>query len=196
MELSLIRRFVVAVVLLAGLVAGCIGIGDADGPWRGQIIDAAAHRPVSGANVLMIWWRRFPGMVHEGRELHDTKEAISDGDGRFVVPRVDTRLANPLHRVEGPKLQIFKPGYAPEWNFLDQPGLGADVEARDKWRAAAWRRFEQSGIVITITPVETRSERVRAADALPSGFPPEKAPLFSRASQEELRRLEMERSRQ
>ena len=135
-------------------------------------------------------------MVHEGRELHDTKEAVTDAEGRFVVPRVDTRLANPLHRIERPKLLIFKPGYSREWKFLDEPAPGRNMESEDKWLSDAWRRFEQSGIVITITPVEVLSERVRAADALPSDVPPEKAPLFWRASQEELQRLQMERSRQ
>ena len=191
-----LRRPLIAIVAVIGLVAGCISTGEADGPWRGQIIDAVTDRPVSGAIVLMIWWKRFPGMVHEGRELYETKEVVSDAEGRFVVPRVDTRLANPLHRIESPTLRIFKPSYAPEWKFRDQPAPGGDVEARDKWRAGAWRRFEHGGVVIALTPAEGRSERLRAADDLPFGVPPEKAPLFWRASQEELQRLQMERSRQ
>ena len=57
----------------------------AGGPYRGRVIDAETKQPLEGAVVLAIWETKTPGVAGYGYSYLDSKEVLTDENGRFVV---------------------------------------------------------------------------------------------------------------
>jgi hypothetical protein len=153
---------VIVLTIVTVAWAGCATLGEAEGPWRGQVVDAETSLPLEGVVVLAVWERITPGVVHEARDFHDVDEVTTDAEGRFILPGRNLSMANPFVRIEGPKVTMFKAGYG-FWQF--RPRVRSYVGGL-KLLAAA-------GAVFELTPLKTRDERRRF---LSFAAPPSEAP--------------------
>jgi hypothetical protein len=80
-------------------------------PVHGRVIDEHTGQPMAGAVIVGEWYTSgFLGAYYRAY----ASEAISDVDGKFVLPGMPLRLRVPFHRYEiaDPKLSLYKPGYA------------------------------------------------------------------------------------
>jgi hypothetical protein len=151
------------VVIAAALLGGLAVKGEADGPWRGRVVDAETGQPIAGVVVVAVWEKVSPGIIHPRREFHDVDELVTDAEGRFVVPTRSRKTLNPFVGYDGPKLTMFKGGYG-RWRFP------AGDPNRDDSRPAYWKRMESGVEVFELPPAKTRQERVNAMPDRPYGL--------------------------
>ena len=115
---------------------------------RGRVIDAASDRPLEGAAIVAAWHTELPptplkiifGLVvggHGGTDMRvaQIKEALSDTDGRFVIPAWSE--AEQLHRGPiwsgSPGIVVFLPGYEPgNWTEAEPETFGSMSGLRNK----------------------------------------------------------------
>jgi hypothetical protein len=175
------RRLIAPVVAVAALLALAPAPAVAAGPWKGQIVDSETGRPLPDVIVFAVWWKRFPvpPFIHEGHSFHRAFEVVTDVDGRFEIPAVSTRAVNPFVRIEGrpeasgPDLTIFRAGYG-RWRFRGEPPYsGGRMSELDAWLEKAWKRFEDTGVVIELPPVRMVDERLAVVR---SAWPYQKIP--------------------
>ena len=88
------------------------------GPFRGQIVDVETGKPVEGAAVLVVWLKDIPMPVHSVTGFYDAREAVTDVEGRFVVPRIFPALFWLF--VRKPQFHYFAPGYVPQSVFVSE----------------------------------------------------------------------------
>ena len=157
----------VSICLGASLVvlAGCGHIVYADGPYRGQVLDAEAKQPIEGAAVLAVWWKRSWGQAHPIITFYDAQEMLTDRDGNFSIPGIVGGSLNPLAMIEQPLFTIFKPGY----------------EAYGDRKLAAPRTGDRT--TVELRRLATRNERIQSAAKIP--------PFTSCLSKELAERLKM-----
>jgi hypothetical protein len=96
------------------IIVGAMWASDSlAGAYHGKVIDADPGEPLSGAVAVVSWMRR-PIVTMDGPAyFHDTKEALTNGEGLFSIdsrPRIDW---NPFTYVPPPMVIVFKPGYEP-----------------------------------------------------------------------------------
>src|SRR5262249_26034439 len=77
---------VVGLLTLILCLPGCATLGEAAGPWRGQVLDAETGQPLEGVVVLAVWEKVSPGAMHLARDFHDVDELVTDAEGRFIIP--------------------------------------------------------------------------------------------------------------
>jgi len=137
----------------------------AAGPWKGQVVDADTAKPLPDVIVFAVWWKRFPtpALIHEGRAFHRAVEVVTDTEGTFKIPAVSTFTLNPLARIEGPDLTVFRAGYG-RWRFRDQPA--SMYELTDAWLDDVWKRFVREGVVIELPPLTDVDERLLANELM------------------------------
>jgi hypothetical protein len=82
-----------------------------DGPYTGKVIDAETGQPIEGAAVLGIWRLEVYGGMEVQLKYLGAREAVTDKDGYFDVPKVVGFYWWPLARLGKPRFTIFKPGY-------------------------------------------------------------------------------------
>ncbi len=150
-----------ALLLISIFALGALTVptlGEAAGPWKGQIVDQETKKPPEGVVVLWVWYRRWtsPGGP-AGGGYYDSEEVVTGPDGRFVIPARSTFTFLPfLTIIEGPYFYIFKPGYG-QWRFQ-----GADTwegyERSDRFQAAK-AQLEADGAVMELPPLKTSKER-------------------------------------
>jgi hypothetical protein len=186
------RRIAIVMVAVLALVAGLARHAGGDGPWKVQIVDAESGGPVNDAVLLAIWTKRTANWPHPGSAYHDVDEAVSDADGRLVIPARDLSQNSALSAIVGPRVEVFKSGYG-DWRFKDPTPLAEHPSADEmrEYRRLRWERAAREGIVIAMQPVKTPQERRRA---LPScnpeaGAPIQKIPRWIRACDDERVRL-------
>lgn len=83
----LVRLFATAATLFIVAVATPAHTSDKWGPFRGQIVDEATGKGISGAAVIAVWWKNEPNPIQMNRSFFDAVEAVTDADGRFEIPR-------------------------------------------------------------------------------------------------------------
>jgi hypothetical protein len=125
------------------LAAGCGHLVYADGPYHGRVLEAETKRPIDGAAVLAVWWKRSPGLGHPIITVYDAQETLTDQDGNFTIPGIAGGSLNPLATIEEPLFTIFKPGY----------------EAYGDRKLAA--PGEERRTVVELRALTTRDERLR-----------------------------------
>jgi len=185
------RILLLVVVPLLGLTP-CLP-ASAAGPWQGRLVDKVTGQPIEGAVVVAIWWRRSPGPIHPGRALHDVVEVVSDASGRFTIPPVRTFTLVPFNWVQGADVRIFKSGYG-RWDFQGRQGaarLRYQSDEQNPWILAAWKKFENEGVVLELPPIRDREERsVFLMEMQLSGdVPDDRIPHYRRALSDELEHL-------
>jgi hypothetical protein len=146
--------------LLVTFVLGA-GVGEAAGPWKGQIVDRDTGHPIPGAVVLAIWTERSRDFIHPEDHFHSAFEAVSDEDGRFVIPQHHAVPTKPLTAIRGPQIVIFKGGYG-GWAFQGGPyyPLIEDTYVRKQRIARAWEQFENDGVGVELARRMDRRERL------------------------------------
>ena len=160
------------IALVFGLGNCASGKMSADGPYRGQVLDADTRKPLSGVLVVVIWERG----VYSPRTKATTDELLavethSDAEGRFEVSGDPGTHLEPFVTDVRPKGIIF---FAPE--YVQE---GIDVKPGTK-------RFRD--------PTRIYMKRVKnAADALDLGlapsFPYDRTPLLLETLNQERARL-------
>jgi hypothetical protein len=163
---------VIVLTIVTVAWAGCATLGEAEGPWRGQVVDAETSLPLEGVVVLAVWERITPGVVHEARDFHDVDEIVTDTEGRFLLPARGLSTVNPFVRIDGPKLIMFKPGYG-FWQFRPRVRSYAD----------GLKLLATAGAVFELTPLKTPEERRRflSHSSLTGDIPFERIPQYLRA---------------
>jgi hypothetical protein len=128
---------------------------------RAQVVDADTGRPVTGAIVLVVfylWPERGFGNFPTSKVFRDSKEVVTDQEGRFAVSGPWDSRSWFTEAV-----LIFKPGYGP-WRFQGQDKAPNPFEASraySAWVQETWERFTDTGVVIELRPLRTREERLK-----------------------------------
>lgn len=132
-----------------------------DGPWSGRIIDAETKGPIEGVVVVAVLYKVYSTPAGDSSYFFDASEALSDKDGRFLIPQFKAlNLLPVIRRIQGPNFIVYKPGYAVF------PGFGA--QHFDKYfptsplKVGNSRRAElfKKGVVIELPKVKNWIERV------------------------------------
>lgn len=182
------RLLILPAVLLLLVVGDWRVRADAAGPWRGQVFDAETGQPLEGVVVLAVWEKRSPGIIHDRVEFHDADEAVTDAEGRFLLPARSLSMPNPFVEIRGPRVYMFKPGYG-ERRFrgeLDWLKLGS-IE-RDARYAEARKRLEGDGTLFELPPLKSREERLRSM-SMPPLVPDGRMPRYLEAIRRERRSM-------
>jgi hypothetical protein len=128
------------------------------GPFRGRVVDADTGEPVAGAVMLVVWTEAYGLGLLETR-FHDAKEAVSDKDGRWEVPRLeDSRIRI---TVLWPEFHMFVPGYELKEDIVTPPSSD---------------RVYLDDTVTTVRRIKTRAELVRKSRGRPSVVPADRLP--------------------
>lgn len=172
-----IRRSLIVLVLLGLGELGAACPAHADGPWKGQIVDAETGTPLEGMVILAYWvkWTASWG-GWAGGDFIDAEETVTDPDGRFVIPPHSTFTLMPWSRITG-ELVILKPGYG-LWAF----------RGGNPSRESIWKRLERNEEIIEMPRLRTREERLmfyRQHWHVPGIVPDEHAPRLLQAQEVE-----------
>jgi hypothetical protein len=155
------RKLLIRGVLAALLVSLLAGGAEGAGPWKGQIVDRETGQPIAGAVVLAIWTVRSWGEIHPHDEFHSAFEAVSDADGRFVIPEHTAVPTKPLTAIRGPQIVIFKAGFG-GWAFQGGPYYPGteDHHTAEQRIKRAWEAFAKGGAVFELRGAADRQQRL------------------------------------
>ena len=180
----------ILVLMIVALVVSVLGpqAAVAAGPWKAQVVDAETGQPLEGVVVLMYWLKytgSFAGWA--GGEFYDAEEVVTGPDGRFVVPSRWVFTLNPFKKVTR-EMVIFKPGYG-HWRFRD----AKEWEKLPDWerkarREEAAKQFEGDGVVMELSPLKTREERLKFYGSFrgsPTFVPPDRTKRLDEAQEAE-----------
>jgi hypothetical protein len=145
------------------------------GPFRGQIVDVETGGPIVGAAVLAVRWDAvFSPVGHPTREFYDAREAVTDPEGRFEIPK----LSVPFWKlgVQPGQVTYFAPGYVAEAEVVAPPDGQRFVDPT----------------VVKMRRLKTRKELLEKSRARPVGVPLERMVEFTRAINVESRMLGLE----
>ena len=177
------RKLLTRGVLLALFMLLLAGSAQAAGPWKGQIVDRETGQPIPGAIVVAIWTVRSRGEVHPHDEFHSAFEAVSDAEGKFVIPEQTAVPTQPLTAIAGPEIVIFKAGFG-GWAFQGGPyyPLTEDHYVREQRTKRAWEAFEKDGAVFELRSLTDRQQRLtRNGSARPRHVPDDRMPQLLEA---------------
>src|SRR5262249_37698807 len=168
-----------------------LGVVEAAGPWKAQLVDAKTKQPLEGVVVLAWWTRNVRTFGGPSEEYCDSQEALTDMDGRFTIAPRRFWSLNPLVFFRGPFVAMFKSGYGGfRW-----PGYeGSEAwpkEKRESLQSAA-HRLQRDGIVLEMSRLRTaeqRNEYMKALDVPAVAVPLDKQPLMREAIADEQRSL-------
>ena len=155
-------------ICLGGLLVGLTACPPAQaldkwGPFRGRIVDVETGQPLAGAAVLVIWWEAVYTPVQTNTKFYDAREAVTDADGRFEIPRLTPPFFT--FRIRQPQVTYFAPGYAPHGTVVTPPDGQPFV----------------APTVVQLRRLKTREELKRKSRGYPSMVPEAKMPNFLRA---------------
>jgi hypothetical protein len=175
--------FILAFFLAVMVLGVSPRVGNAAGPWRGQVVDAETGKPLEGVVVLAVWWKYTAtpaGWANES--FYDSDEVVPSVDGTFVLrSRWLINWVPLLTEIRGPQLYIFKSGYG-QWRFQGEEKWGKlDIGQRSARREEAMKGLEEGGIVIEL-PVLKAEDRLNTIDLGPYGeIPDSRMPRFLEA---------------
>lgn len=162
------QRLILYAMCLVGLMLGLIACAPAQafekwGPFRGQIVDMETGQPIAGAAVLVVWWEAVYTPVQTNQKFYDAREAVTDAEGRFEVPRLTPPFFT--FRIFPPQVIYFAPGYVAHVEVVTPPDGQPFV----------------APTVVQMRRLKTREELLKKSRGYPSMIPSEKMPLFLRA---------------
>jgi len=79
-------------------------------PFHGQVIDAEAQEPITGAAVLALYYKSTPGVGGSVSLAVDAQETLTDSKGEFHIPS-GMRWFSFYRGFTEERIIIFKPGY-------------------------------------------------------------------------------------
>lgn len=160
-KLLLMLCFTLAANILA--LAACGLAPEKSGPFRGQVVDLETGEPISGAAILVVLWEAiFSPTGHPTRKFYDTREAVTDAEGRFEIPR----LSIPFWKlgIQPGEVMLFAPGYIVHAEVVNPPDGTPFVNPT----------------VIQMRRLKTREELLKKSRGYPSQIPEEKMSNFLR----------------
>lgn len=167
---ALLATYVVAAVLSV-MAHPVTEAAEKWGPFRGQIVDVETGQPIAGAVVLVVWWEAVPTPVQTNQKFYDAREAVTDANGRFEVPRRSPPFFS--FRIFDPKISYFAPGYEPIAEVVTPPEGQPFV----------------APTVVQMRPLKTREELLNKSRGYPTSIPENKIPEFLKAINVERRTL-------
>lgn len=154
------------------------------------LVDAADGKPIDGAAVLAVW-RKIQGYNDSQDDWFIIREARSDANGRFTIPRWGPRTLDPEYYLDkrDPEIYILKPGY--RYRYLDNDGMQMPIrplgqrndrvpqppikpspnaieKRRGEYARGAFGHCRWTGAVIPLVPVADEEE---AAESLAAAMP-------------------------
>jgi hypothetical protein len=171
------RKRTIVALCLAGILFGIDHGSLAEalekwGPFRGRIVDVETGQPIRGAAVLVIWWEEVYTPVQTNTKFYEAREAVTDADGRFEVPRLTPPFFT--FRIREPQVTYFAAGYVAEAEVVTPPDGQPFV----------------APTIVQMRRLKTPGERRKyILGRLPGGVPHERMPEFIRALNEELSAL-------
>ena len=82
----MLRKLIVFVVFGLILFSASLTSALPSGPWKGRIIDIETKEPLEGAVVLAVWMRAYRTPAGDNTYYYNSKEVLTDKDGRFEIP--------------------------------------------------------------------------------------------------------------
>lgn len=108
------RCVLVAVAVVVAALAAAAPPASAGAKYHGRVVDADTKAPLSGAVVVVIWFRKPITAMDSGSTVHRVVEVFTDADGRFSIDDSPGINWMPFtFVVKEPSIAIFRPGYAP-----------------------------------------------------------------------------------
>lgn len=127
-----------------------------DRPYTGKVLDLETGTPIEGAVVAGVWYvDQYGGAGGVLAAFCDAKEALTDKNGDFEVPRASCWHWWPFSSLGSPSFTVFKPGY------LGYPPLGFNLEEK-RTRMPDFKGGEflkKTGIVIKLGRPKTEKDR-------------------------------------
>ena len=138
------RSITLSFVLTVTSACAVLSDGEAGGPWKAQIVDAEAGKPLEGV-VVLAYWIKYEASVGgwAAGKYYDSEEVVTGPDGRFVIQSRWSYTIPGITKVSGPEWVIFKPGYG-QWRL--RPGTKSFGEGEDA--------------IIELLALKTREERL------------------------------------
>jgi hypothetical protein len=104
------HRRVPGFFLVAILIScpGCASLVRFDGPYEGQVVDAATNLPIEGAVVDGTWFKVGVTPASKMKTYYDSQEVLTDKNGKFKIPGKGLLIFSSVDTVY---LTIFKAGY-------------------------------------------------------------------------------------
>lgn len=138
------------------------------GPFRGQIVDVETGEPIAGAVAIVIWRQQDdPNPVQMKSKFFDAREAVTDADGRFEIPRRPPPFFS--FRIFDPGITYFAPGYQPVAEVVTPPDGQPFV----------------APTVVQMQRLKTKAERIDFQRGLPPTMPASKMPRLLEALNKE-----------
>lgn len=117
--LSRLAAYALTGALLGSFLPSTAGAAEKWGPFRGRIIDVETGEPIAGVAVLVVWWEHVPNPVQGQRKFFDSRETVTDTEGRFEVPRFSPPFFS--FRILRPDIMLFAPGYVEQSEIVTPP---------------------------------------------------------------------------
>lgn len=92
MTISLSKHLVVLVLLL---LAGCGNLSLGDSRIDGTVLDGSTDKPIPGAIVIVQWSGDIHGIVQGSSICYHTEAALTDVNGKFMIPAWHRTNLNP-----------------------------------------------------------------------------------------------------
>ncbi|MCI4627085.1 MAG: carboxypeptidase-like regulatory domain-containing protein [Candidatus Magnetoovum sp. WYHC-5] len=100
------RLLLLFIASITCLMYGCIYY---EGPIHGQVIDKETKKPIEGAVVVTIWFKKFIDIGGGHSEYYDSQEAVTDKNGEFWMSGTGLVLFTYLDEYRS--IEVFKVGY-------------------------------------------------------------------------------------
>ncbi|MEI6209511.1 MAG: hypothetical protein WCP20_22240 [Desulfuromonadales bacterium] len=111
---------IVFYLFVALCLGGCVTYFGYDGPYEGKVIDPETNQPIEGAVVHGTWVKSHPGPGGASSTYFDSREVLTDKEGRFKIDGVGLLILSNMEEME---INIFKAGYTQihgYWSTLTQ----------------------------------------------------------------------------
>lgn len=128
-----ILKMLVAVTIFFG-IPGIVYSGgwiiNAEGPFKGRVVDGETKEPIEGAVIVAQYHVMALYVVGWRSDLKDIREALTNSKGEFYIPTL-TMLMSPTSFGDDTSFLIWKPGYKSRYSwggyfFSKEPGTVED----------------------------------------------------------------------
>jgi hypothetical protein len=113
--------YLLAAVLVLGVILLITGAFGKEKTFHGRVIDADTKEPIEGAAVVIHWVEARATVAGESTRFKDVKEVLTDKDGKWSITGPEGSQGDDLtayftfftgiHYTRKPDFIIFKPGY-------------------------------------------------------------------------------------
>ena len=150
----LVKTLIVAVLLIQ---TGCLYFARYDGPYRGRVVEERTREPIEGVVVKGEWSVYHHGLAGGYTTFYDSREAVTDKDGEFLIPGQGLRIMTSIGPMEA---LIYKAGYTYYQAGWDTLKTGLFTKEEVKWEGD-----------MPIFPIKKLTDHERKADRSSTTIP-------------------------